>query len=40
MLDINITWKGEAFNDGYDQNNKCIVKVDPKYYRPTKLIAY
>ena len=38
MLDINITWKGEGMNEkGYDQNNKCIVKVDPKYYRPTEV---
>ncbi len=37
-LDIQIRWegKGEA-EKGYDQNGKCIVAVDPRYYRPTEV---
>ena len=34
-LNIEITWKGEGSEEkGYDQDNNCIVAIDPKYYRP------
>ena len=37
-LDINIVWKGRGINKkGFDQFGKCIVKVDPKYFRPTEV---
>ena len=34
-LKIILTWKGKGKNEkAYDHNNNCIVRVDPKYYRP------
>ncbi|MFT4101344.1 MAG: GDP-mannose 4,6-dehydratase [Burkholderiaceae bacterium] len=37
-VDIQITWKGEGVDEkGYDQNGKCIVAVDPRYFRPTEV---
>ena len=34
-LKIILTWKGKGNNEkAYDHNNNCIVRVDPKYYRP------
>lgn len=37
-LGIKITWKGEGVNEkGFDQNGRCIVAVDPKYFRPTEV---
>lgn len=37
-LEIKITWKGTGLNEkGFDQNNKCIVEVDPNYFRPTEV---
>lgn len=37
-IDINITWKGEGTNEkGYDSKGKCIVSVDPRYFRPTEV---
>lgn len=36
--DLKITWKGEGVEEkGYDQDGKCIVEVDPKYFRPTEV---
>lgn len=33
-----ITWKGEgADRKGYFQDGKCVVAVDPRYYRPTEV---
>lgn len=33
-----ITWKGEGAEEkGYDQNGRCLVEVDPEYYRPTEV---
>jgi GDPmannose 4,6-dehydratase len=33
-----IVWKGEGEDErGYDENGKCIVKVDPGYFRPTEV---
>lgn len=37
-LDIQIRWEGHGEEEtGYDQNGKCIVAVDPRYYRPTEV---
>jgi GDPmannose 4,6-dehydratase len=38
-LDIEITWQGEGANEvGIDKKTgKTIIKVDPKYYRPTEV---
>lgn len=37
-LDIQIVWDGQGVDEkGYDQSGKCIVQVDPKYYRPTEV---
>ncbi|MGM4912876.1 GDP-mannose 4,6-dehydratase [Rhizobium sp. 768_B6_N1_8] len=35
---IEITWKGEGVDEkGYDPAGKCIVAVDPRYFRPTEV---
>ncbi|MCS6757699.1 MAG: GDP-mannose 4,6-dehydratase [Candidatus Devosia euplotis] len=38
-LNISIDWQGEAEQEkGYDtETGKCIVSVDPRYYRPTEV---
>lgn len=37
-IGINITWKGEGVDrKGYDASGKCIVAVDPRYFRPTEV---
>jgi GDPmannose 4,6-dehydratase len=37
-LDIKIDWKGEGADEkGYDADGKCIVAVDPHYFRPTEV---
>ncbi|MBS1227027.1 MAG: gmd [Proteobacteria bacterium] len=37
-LGIEITWQGEGVEEtGTDQNGKVIVKVDPRYFRPTEV---
>jgi len=37
-LDITVTWKGEGIDEkGYDADGKCIVQVDPRYFRPTEV---
>ena len=37
-LQIKISWRGKGINErGYDQNNKCIISVDEKYFRPTEV---
>jgi GDPmannose 4,6-dehydratase len=37
-LGIQIDWKGEdADEKGYDADGKCIVAVDPRYFRPTEV---
>ncbi|MDX9943587.1 MAG: GDP-mannose 4,6-dehydratase [Azonexus sp.] len=36
--DIKINWKGEGVDEkGYDESGKCIVAVDPRYFRPTEV---
>ena len=37
-LGIKITWRGEGIDEtGTDQNGNIIVKVDPRYFRPTEV---
>ncbi len=37
-LDIAITWKGIGIDEkGYDKRGRCIVAVDPRYFRPTEV---
>ena len=37
-LGIQVTWKGkDAGEKGYDQTGRCIVAVDPRYFRPTEV---
>jgi GDPmannose 4,6-dehydratase len=35
---IQITWKGHGVDEkGFDQTGKCLVEVDPRYFRPTEV---
>jgi GDPmannose 4,6-dehydratase len=37
-LDIKIRWEGQGVGEkGYDEQDKCIVAVDPRYFRPTEV---
>jgi len=37
-LGMAIRWEGQGVNEkGYDANGKCIVAVDPRYFRPTEV---
>lgn len=37
-LGISITWEGEGADEkGFDSSGKCIVAVDPRYFRPTEV---
>ncbi len=37
-LGIQLTWHGEGIEEtGTDQNGKVIIKVDPRYFRPTEV---
>lgn len=37
-LDLRIEWRGAGENErGYDQDGRCIVAVDPGYYRPSEV---
>ncbi len=37
-LGINVSWRGEGINEkGYDDQGRCIVEVDPRYFRPTEV---
>jgi len=37
-LGMVITWRGEGKEEkGYDSSGKCIVAVDPRYFRPTEV---
>ena len=39
FLDISIVWQGSGIDEkGYDQHSgKCIVQIDPRYFRPTEV---
>jgi GDPmannose 4,6-dehydratase len=37
-LDIEIAWRGNGVDEqGYDGSGRCIVRVDPRYFRPTEV---
>jgi len=37
-LGMSISWQGTGVDEkGYDANGKCIVEVDPRYFRPTEV---
>ncbi len=37
-LGVRMTWKGTGVDEkGYDQAGKCVVAVDPRYFRPTEV---
>jgi GDPmannose 4,6-dehydratase len=37
-IGISVTWKGDGVDEkGYDAQGKCIVQVDPRYFRPTEV---
>ena len=37
-LDIKVRWEGQGVDEkGYDVEGKCIVAVDPRYFRPTEV---
>jgi GDPmannose 4,6-dehydratase len=38
LLDIKINWEGEGVEErGFDAAGKCIVSIDPRYFRPTEV---
>jgi GDPmannose 4,6-dehydratase len=38
VLDMVIEWRGQGIDEkGYDVNGKCIVAVDPRYFRPAEV---
>jgi GDPmannose 4,6-dehydratase len=37
-IGVQIEWRGEGSSRaGYDQSGRCIVRIDPKYFRPTEV---
>jgi GDPmannose 4,6-dehydratase len=37
-IGISVTWRGAGVDEkGYDAQGKCIVQVDPRYFRPTEV---
>jgi len=37
-LGLQLSWKGKGRDEkGYDHNGRCIVAVDPRYFRPTEV---
>jgi GDPmannose 4,6-dehydratase len=37
-IGLKVTWKGKGVDEkGFDPKGKCIVAVDPKYFRPTEV---
>ena len=37
-LGIQVRWEGEGVDEkGFDQHGRCIVSVDPRYFRPTEV---
>jgi len=37
-LGIQLSWKGEGVDEkGYDEQGRCLVQVDPRYFRPTEV---
>jgi GDPmannose 4,6-dehydratase len=37
-LEMEVSWRGTGQSEkGYDRNGRCIVAVDPRYFRPTEV---
>jgi GDPmannose 4,6-dehydratase len=37
-IGLTITWRGTGVEEkGYDQNGRCLIEVDPRYFRPTEV---
>jgi len=37
-VDLEMRWEGEGVDEkGFDQNDNCIIEVDPRYFRPTEV---
>jgi GDPmannose 4,6-dehydratase len=37
-LQMKIVWKGQGVDEkGFDENGKCVVSVDPRYFRPAEV---
>jgi GDPmannose 4,6-dehydratase len=37
-LEMSLTWKGKGVDEkGYDDHGRCIVAIDPRYFRPTEV---
>jgi GDPmannose 4,6-dehydratase len=37
-LDMQVTWRGTGVDErGHDESGRCIVSVDPRYFRPTEV---
>jgi GDP-D-mannose dehydratase len=37
-MGISVRWEGQGVDEkGYDDDGKCIVQVDPRYFRPTEV---
>jgi len=36
-VDMKITWKGKGENEVGESNGRVVVKIDPKYFRPTEV---
>ena len=37
-IGMKVTWKGKGADEkGYDEHGKCVVAVDPRYFRPTEV---
>lgn len=38
ILDIKLKWHGSGVNEkAFDSNGKCIISIDPRYFRPTEV---
>ena len=38
VIDINIKWKGKGSDEkGFDEQGRCIVAIDERYFRPTEV---
>ena len=37
-LDMTISWVGEGVDEqGVDEDGRCIIRIDPRYFRPTEV---
>ena len=37
-LDMTISWIGDGIDEqGIDENGRCVIRIDPRYYRPTEV---